>query len=133
MANCSLLFYSALIGQLKLTRVFFFFLNKQAEKYYQKHKGALKHTRSIQKGHQNRKRKKVEKYYKKCKGAPTHTRSIQKGYQNRKRKDTKTRGNLSPLTGTNPQNLKNNTSQQGLSCLSPARTKTPSIIINRAL
>jgi hypothetical protein len=33
-------------------------------------------------------------------------------------------GNLSTLTRTSPQNLENNTSQQGLSCLSPARTKT---------
>jgi len=67
-----------------------------------------------------------------CKG-------IQKGYQNRKRKkkerkqnpqNLKTVGNPSTLTGTNSQNLENNTSQQGPSCLALARTKTPNIIIN---
>jgi len=63
-----------------------------------------------------------------------------KGHQNKKEKEKgknpqnpKTGGNSNTPTGTNPQNPENITSQQGPSCLALARTKTPSIIINRAL
>jgi hypothetical protein len=36
-------------------------INYKKEKYYKKHKGTSKHTWSIQKGHQNRKRKNKER------------------------------------------------------------------------